>query len=389
MRYLSKLALAVAFLSLACFSSHADNGYAGESAKAIDLGLSVQWANHNMGANTPEESGFLLGFADPTGGMLESDDDLYPNANPPENISGTMYDIAHTKWGGHWRLPTETECNELISNCKFSWTTRNGVTGGLFTASNGNSIFFPAVGYRDSTSFEDENKSCRIWSGTSADNTVFVIFMPLEVFDGQAVLMSNDNDEAKAEVYSEDRHRGLSVRPVYDINYTQELAVVPRDTTNNDSIDEENNEDDEGIEDSSAEGSGVITKVAYQYDVTHDGKSGMDFLINFDVSNMKDKKCLCCVYLYNVDNGSKLINPDAASEYKTKDENHVSVSGSFTPNDDQSSYYEYRLFCPYSAMRPNRAHKMHLKTMARLYDTKNAKWLTHGDVEGPKFTLTW
>ena len=71
--------------------------------------------------------------------------------NIGNNISGTRYDVAHVKWGGSWRMPTEKEIRELVDNCFWKWTTYNGVAGQLVTGPNGNSIFLPATGVWDET----------------------------------------------------------------------------------------------------------------------------------------------------------------------------------------------------------------------------------------------
>jgi hypothetical protein len=45
-------------------------------------------------------------------------------------------------------MPTKEEFQELYNNTTVTWTQQNGVNGRLFTASNGNSLFLPAAGYR-------------------------------------------------------------------------------------------------------------------------------------------------------------------------------------------------------------------------------------------------
>ena len=61
-------------------------------------------------------------------------------------------DAAHVNLGGKWRMPTDDEWTELRENCASPRrTTQNGVDGYLVTGPNGNSIFFPAAGLRDST----------------------------------------------------------------------------------------------------------------------------------------------------------------------------------------------------------------------------------------------
>mgnify|MGYP006988869724 CR=1 FL=1 len=89
--------------------------------EAVDLGLSVMWAECNIGASSPEEYGTYFRW------------------------DGTDY--ARSKLGGTWRMPTYAECQELIDNCTFQWSSRGGVTGCYFIASNGNSIFLPASGF--------------------------------------------------------------------------------------------------------------------------------------------------------------------------------------------------------------------------------------------------
>lgn len=70
----------------------------GEVADAVDLGLSVKWASHNLGASSPEEDGGLYGWGDPTGNRI---DKYVPAAIYDKNISGTKYDIARVHWGGN------------------------------------------------------------------------------------------------------------------------------------------------------------------------------------------------------------------------------------------------------------------------------------------------
>ena len=57
-------------------------------------------------------------------------------------------DAATAQWGSGWRMPTKEEWQELLANTTNTWTTRNGVYGRLFTATNGNSLFLPAAGFR-------------------------------------------------------------------------------------------------------------------------------------------------------------------------------------------------------------------------------------------------
>ncbi len=109
----------------------------------VDLGLSVLWADHNVGANSPEEYGGYYSW----GATQELTCHSHYNEINGRDIAGTEYDVAHMKWGNGWRLPTKAEMEELINLCTWEWTTYNGVKGCRVTGSNGNSIFLPAGGY--------------------------------------------------------------------------------------------------------------------------------------------------------------------------------------------------------------------------------------------------
>ena len=62
-------------------------------------------------------------------------------------------DAAAVNWGNGWRMPTNDDFAELMSNCTWRWTTLNGVEGYVVSSFNGNSIFLPACGYRFDGSF--------------------------------------------------------------------------------------------------------------------------------------------------------------------------------------------------------------------------------------------
>jgi len=90
----------------------------GTCAEIIDLGLSVLWADHNLGATYPTDAG----------GYFEWND---------ENIR---------LWGEGWRLPTDEEWQELYDRCKWNWTIKDGIGGREIISNNGKSIFIPASG---------------------------------------------------------------------------------------------------------------------------------------------------------------------------------------------------------------------------------------------------
>ena len=116
---------------LLSFNAHAQNEF-------VDLGLSVTWATCNVGANSPEENGEYYTF---------------DNALTLENNGN--------------RLPTKEEFQELLDNCKWKWTKKKRVWGYKATSKkNGNSIFLPAAGYRDSTNVHDVGSYGYLWSSS-------------------------------------------------------------------------------------------------------------------------------------------------------------------------------------------------------------------------------
>lgn len=109
-------------------------------AEAIDLGLSVKWASHNMGASAENEIGGHYAWGDPTGKAP------YGTAAPNmADIGGTKYDMATQQWGKGWRLPTRAEVEELLA---LEWSYKafdNGVTGNYIISKDGESrIYIPA-----------------------------------------------------------------------------------------------------------------------------------------------------------------------------------------------------------------------------------------------------
>ena len=127
--------------------------------EAVDLGLSVKWATHNVGAESPEDYGDYFAWGETTtkSSYAESnsvthglsDSELITLGIIDANGNLTVaYDAATANWGDKWRIPTLNEIQELINNCTWKWTVMNDVNGYEVTGTNGNSIFLPTAGYR-------------------------------------------------------------------------------------------------------------------------------------------------------------------------------------------------------------------------------------------------
>ena len=172
--------------------------------EAVDLGLSVKWASCNVGANSPEEYGDYFAWGEITPKDSYTSDNCSTYGKSITDISGNpQYDAATANWGGGWRMPTYSELSELKNNCSWEWTSLNGVNGYKVTGPNGNSIFFPAAGYRYGTSSHGVGSSGGYWSSTPyEDNGYYACYLYFGS-DGFAWDWS-------------DRYGGHSVRPVLE-----------------------------------------------------------------------------------------------------------------------------------------------------------------------------
>ena len=150
---------------------------------AVDLGLSVKWASCNVGASSPEEYGGYFAWGEieeksvygyVTYKWYNGSEETMTKYNtssywgPVDNK--TMLepedDVAHVKWGDGWRMPTLDEMQELVDECTWTWTTLNGVNGYNVTGPNGNSIFLPAAGDRESVHIDALGANGYYWSST-------------------------------------------------------------------------------------------------------------------------------------------------------------------------------------------------------------------------------
>lgn len=128
--------------------------------EAVDLGLSVRWANMNVGATkiTGYGSYFAWGETEPkeyyswnTYAWSKGDTQFLTKYSKEDRKTQLALadDAANANWGGKWRMPTVDEFEELITKCTWEWTTRDGVNGyKVSSKKTGNSIFLPITGCR-------------------------------------------------------------------------------------------------------------------------------------------------------------------------------------------------------------------------------------------------
>ena len=183
----------------------------GVRAKAVDLGLSVKWADCNVGGSSDAPIGGLYGWADATGlktSLLVHDYvplKEYITHRISDNIAGTENDIASVQWGTKWRMPTREHWKELIEKCKWTKAKLFHVEGYQVEGPNGNKIFLPFTGLRFDDKISNTNAGY-YWTSEGAINDRECAYY--FYFDNKKV---NDTTETRNYVYS-----GRAVRPICD-----------------------------------------------------------------------------------------------------------------------------------------------------------------------------
>lgn len=181
--------------------------------QAVTLGGKIRWATCNLGATKSSDAGDFYAWAEvsPKSDYSRNLYSYYANGvydQLPDTITGAEYDAATANWGENWRMPTRAELDYLIYYCKSQWTTVDGVYGCKFTSnSNGNSIFLPAEGYMNGTSFVGETSSLYYWSSSSADSR----------WPDEGMAFYLDATSSNMTTNFEYRYKGMLVRPVTDV----------------------------------------------------------------------------------------------------------------------------------------------------------------------------
>ncbi|MBO7269682.1 MAG: InlB B-repeat-containing protein, partial [Bacteroidales bacterium] len=203
--------------------------------KYVDLGLSVKWAAYDIGANSATELGhffawgetqpkkdyswdtykFAVPYKSPESGTRSFDNgygkeyeltkyNLDPNSEyyDGKTTLDLIDDAAHMAWGGNWRMPTVSECNELVEKCEWTWTEYLGVYGYDVKGPNGNRMFLPH--YKEASDMLSDRWFYR-WSSNCLNNND-TYYNPEEF----AYTMS---ESGFGEAH---RSFGLFVRAVYD-----------------------------------------------------------------------------------------------------------------------------------------------------------------------------
>lgn len=179
-----------------------------QSKIAVDLGLSVKWAAWNIGAEKPEESGNYYAWGETSTkksyGTNYFDREFRKYNRKRKTVLDLYDDVANSRWGGGWRIPTKDEIQELVDRCNWKWTRQNGVLGYLITGPvpNRNSIFLPITGMKLDTRLLYSDTSAYYWSsslGTTSDESAWQLYFK--------------SNEIK--IVNLVRNAGRAIRPVY------------------------------------------------------------------------------------------------------------------------------------------------------------------------------
>ncbi|MDD5817917.1 MAG: hypothetical protein PUE05_05260 [bacterium] len=186
--------------------------------KGVDLGLSVEWADCNLGATKCTEFGNYY---------------YWGKEHINSDISGTSLDYAK-KETGVWRMPTLKEYQELINNCSIVTTSIDNVRGKKIIGKNGNSIFLPASGsymiFSDGDKIDNGvGESVNYWLSTPAS-------------DSKNCLYNISDDMSNVLTYNRYDFHSMCIRPVRDKNYHktsgQKKTYLVIDNETNDTIKE-------------------------------------------------------------------------------------------------------------------------------------------------------
>lgn len=90
---------------------------------SVNLGLTVDWSDRNLGANSPFERGNFYYWQEATPAGTTP---LSGKVKDISEISGSESDPAFKEWGGRWRLPTSKEIQDLAWKCDWELVTIEG-----------------------------------------------------------------------------------------------------------------------------------------------------------------------------------------------------------------------------------------------------------------------
>ena len=147
-----------------------------------DLGLSVIWANKNVGADKTEDVGgyYAWGVTDEyaapftyewfNGSKVKKyvSQDSHSESGTADGLTVLKAedDVASVILGGDWRMPTKEEINELKALDCLEGYELNGKKGLLFVGNGDNGLFIPYGGYKDKSDTPVSTNYAYLWSSS-------------------------------------------------------------------------------------------------------------------------------------------------------------------------------------------------------------------------------
>lgn len=145
---------------------------------AIDLGLSVKWANFNLGAEDVVDYGGYFGWGDVKDSLTFNDrSGLWFKEKINTGIAGDPeYDVVAKELGGHWRMPTAKEMQELMAYCtrkNEAYYNDSQISVCILTSTKNNAkLIIPLAGFKNSanpTVAKDINQFAYLWTDSAAN----------------------------------------------------------------------------------------------------------------------------------------------------------------------------------------------------------------------------
>ena len=181
----------------------------------VDLGLpsGTKWATCNVGATKPEEPGVYFAWGESYTKNIFSSSNYSSSVAQlnTSNIAGTSFDPAFVMLGSDWRMPTESQMQELHDYCTFD---SDGEGGLRLVGPNGNSIFIPMSGYINESQYKYKGEYGFLWVSNR--------------YKGSCWWWSNIHTDEEDPDYWPKEYMGVCVRPVFvgnpNLEYTNRSA---------------------------------------------------------------------------------------------------------------------------------------------------------------------
>ena len=226
---------------------------ASDKPKLVDMGLSVKWADRNVGAVGLRDYGQFSDAVNPWGDYYSwgnpETQEVYDWEHYPYVTSNSAIckyfgeyrdtaawggegdpdrkqlldpedDAATAKYGENWRMPTRDEWAELVENCSWECTQLHGINVIKATSYKNNAILYlPLAGYMYYNSLIDEKGSYGFyWSSVLYADYPYKAYY--SIFGSDSV-----------DIYDFDRCEGFSVRAVYgERPHATAVSIVNKDT---------------------------------------------------------------------------------------------------------------------------------------------------------------